>query len=62
MTVVEAKATAKNGGAPGALTPEQRRQMREEMLAQAEAKVENARVNYLMARAAYDALRADGGE
>lgn len=60
--MVDEKALAKNGGAPGALTSEQRRQMREEMLAQAEAKVENARVNYLMARAAYEALRADGSE
>jgi hypothetical protein len=43
------------------LTPEQRRQMREEMLLQAEAKLENARVNYLMARAAFEALQADEG-
>ena len=44
------------------LTAEQRNQMRQEMLVQAEAKLENARINYLMAKAAYEALQADTGE
>lgn len=44
---------------PFSLTPEQRQQMRQEMLVQAAAKVENARVNLLMARAAYAALLSD---
>jgi hypothetical protein len=41
------------------LTPEQKTQLRAEMLVQAEAKCENARVNYLMAKAAYEALKED---
>lgn len=44
------------------MTPEQKKQLRDEMLIQAEVKIENARVNYLMARAAYEALQADKGE
>lgn len=44
------------------MTEEQKKQMRDEMLVQAAAKLENARVNYLMARAAYEALKADKGE
>jgi len=41
------------------LTPEQKKQMREELLVQSEAKVENARVNLLMAEAAHEALLKD---
>jgi hypothetical protein len=44
------------------LTPEQKAQLRAEMLVQAEAKLENARVNYLMAKAAYEALKAEGDD
>jgi len=43
------------------MTAEQKKQLRDELLVQAEAKLENARVNYVMARAAYEALKADTG-
>lgn len=40
------------------LTAEQREQMRQELLVQLEARLENARLNYVAAKAAYAALQA----
>lgn len=41
-------------------TAEERQQMRQELLKQSALKLENARVNYVMARAAHEALLNDG--
>lgn len=46
---------------PPQLTREQRQSLRDQALVQAEANVENARLNLLLARAALVALQQDDG-